>query len=215
MDFCHLPAELMTVFHDLGTLALYPSHAVLFAEGQLPRGVYIPCTGRVKLSVMGKDGKTVIMKVARDREVLGLSAVVSGRPFPFEATTMEPCPINFIEREAFLKFLRSSSELAMKTARFLSREIGDAFDDVYQLLLARSSTEKLARLLLSWVSKETGTRELRVYTDFTHEEIAQMIGSSRETVTRLFSDMKRRQLIRLEGAMLIIPNRQALETLAT
>lgn len=214
-DFCHLPADLAAHFHDLGTLTFYPSHAVLFSEGQLPRGVYIPCSGRVKLSVMAKDGKTVIMKVAGDRELLGLSAVVSGRPSPFEATTMEPCPIKFIERELFLKFLSSSPDLALKTARILSREIGDAFDDVYQLLLARSSTEKLARLLLSWVANEAGSRDLRVYTHFTHEEIAQMIGSSRETVTRLFSDMKRRQLIRLDGATLVISNRQALKTLAT
>jgi len=85
---------------------------------------------------------------------------------------------------------------------------------VHELLLARSSTEKLARLLLSWVSSEPRNRELRVPTEFTHEEIAQMIGSSRETVTRLLSDMKRKDLIRLEGAMLVIPNRIALQAIA-
>jgi len=75
----------------------------------------------------------------------------------------------------------------------------------YDLLLARSSTEKLARLLLSWVANEPRNRDLCVPTEFTHEEMAQMIGSSRETVTRLLSDMKRKDLIRLEGATLVIP----------
>jgi len=81
------------------------------------------------------------------------------------------------------------------------------------LLLARSSTEKLARLLLSWVADETRNRDLRVAAEFTHEEIAQMIGSSRETVTRLMSDMKRRELIRIEGSTLVIPNRVALQAI--
>ena len=82
------------------------------------------------------------------------------------------------------------------------------------MLLARSSTEKLARLLLSWVARETHNRDLRVESEFTHEEIAQMIGSSRETVTRLLSEMKRKELIRIEGSMLVIPNRIALQAIA-
>ena len=97
----------------------------------------------------------------------------------------------------------------------LACEVTTSFDDVHDLLLARSSTEKLAHLLLSWVSDEPRNRELRVSTEFTHEEIAQMIGSSRETVTRLLSDMKRKDLIRLEGATLVIPNRIALQAIAS
>jgi len=81
--------------------------------------------------------------------------------------------------------------------------------------LARSSTEKLARLLLSWVAGELRNRELRVPAEFTHEEMAQMIGSSRETVTRLLSDMKRKDLIRFEGATLVIPNRIALQAITS
>jgi CRP/FNR family transcriptional regulator len=86
---------------------------------------------------------------------------------------------------------------------------------VHDLLLARSSTEKLARLLLSWVAKESHNLEVRVSTNFTHEEIAQMIGSSRETVTRLLSDLKRKELIRLEGSTLVISNRVALQAIAS
>lgn len=214
-DFCYLPPGLRPGFNSLGTLTIYPSHVVLISEGQHPPGVYIPCSGRVKLSVVAKDGKTVIMKVADEREVLGLSAIVSGRPSPFEATTMESCQIKFIEREAFLNLMRSSSEVAMAAGKLLSREIAETFEDVHKLLLAKSSTEKLARLLLSWVSDCPQNRDLRVHSAFTHEEIAQMIGSSRETVTRLLCDMKKRELIRLEGSTLVIPNRLALQTLAS
>ncbi len=212
-DFCHLPERLLNEFHSLGTLTVYPSHVTIIGEGMAPRGVYVVCSGRVKLSVLARDGKRVILKVAGEREVLGLSAVVSGRPSPVEATTITQCQVKFVESQGILRLLQNSSHVALAAARILGQEIGMAFRDVHDLLLARSSTEKLARLLLSWVAKEPQNRDLRVATDFTHEEMAQMIGSSRETVTRLLGDMKRKELIRLEGSTLVIPNRVALQAI--
>jgi CRP/FNR family cyclic AMP-dependent transcriptional regulator len=214
-DFCDLPQPLMAEFSGLGHLTLYPANATLLTEGQIPRGVYIACSGRSKLSVEARDGKTLILKIAGDRQVLGLSAVISGGPSLITVTTIELCQIKFIERDSFLRLIGHNSHAALACAAMLAAEIMTSFDDVYELLLARSSTEKLARLLLSWVSDEPRNRELRVSTEFTHEEIAQMIGSSRETVTRLFSVMKQKDLIRFEGATLVIPNRIALQAIAS
>jgi CRP/FNR family transcriptional regulator, cyclic AMP receptor protein len=214
-DFCNLPEPLMTAFNGLGHITHYPSNATLLTEGQMPRGVYIPCSGRAKLTVESREGKTIIMKIAGDRQVLGLSALVSGVPSLITVTTIELCQIKFIESDSFLRLIESDSHAALACATMLAREAATAFDDVYELLLARSSTEKLARLLLSWISDEPRNRELRVTREFTHEEISQMIGSSRETVTRLLSDMKRKDLIRLEGATWVIPNRIALQAIAS
>jgi CRP/FNR family transcriptional regulator, cyclic AMP receptor protein len=214
-DFCNLPQPLMTTFNALGHLTFYPANATLLTEGQMPRGVYIACSGRSKLSVQARDGKTIILKIVGDRQVMGLSAVLSGAPSPITITTIELCQIKFVERESFLRLIESDSRAALACANMLAREITTSFDDVYELLLARSSTAKLARLLLSWVSEEPRNRELQVETEFTHQEISQMIGSSRETVTRLLSDMRRKDLIRLEGATLVIPNRIALQAIAS
>jgi CRP/FNR family transcriptional regulator, cyclic AMP receptor protein len=214
-DFCNLPQPLMNVFNGLGHLTLYPGNATLLDEGQHPRGVYIVCSGRAKLSVEARDGKTIILKIAGDRHVLGLSAVICGGLSPITVTTIELCQIKFVERESFLRLIEHDSRAALACAAILGREVTTSFDDVHELLLARSSTQKLARLLLSWVSGTPRNRELRVSTEFTHEEIAQMIGSSRETVTRLLSDMKRKDLIRLEGATLVIPNRVALQAITS
>lgn len=214
-DFCNLPQDLLGEFSAMGHLTLFPGNATLLNEGQVPRGVYIICSGRVKLAVQAHDGKTVILKIAGDRHLVGLSAVVSGRPSPVTVTTIELCQIKFVEQAGILHLLEHNSVAALACARLLAGEVGTTFDDVYDLLLARSSTEKLARLLLSWVAGEPHNRDLRVSSDFTHEEMAQMIGSSRETVTRLLSDMKRKELIRLEGSTLIIPNRIALQAIAS
>jgi CRP/FNR family cyclic AMP-dependent transcriptional regulator len=214
-DFCNLPESLMNEFKAMGHLTLYPANATLLMEGQVPRGVYILCSGRAKLSVEARDGKTIILKIAADRHVLGLSAVVTGSPSPITVTTLDLCQIKFVERESLLRLIANNGSAALASATMLAREVTTSFDDVYELLLARSSTEKLARLLLSWVSNEPRNRELRVTTEFTHEEIAQMIGSSRETVTRLLSDLKKKDLIRLDGATLVIPNRIALQAIAS
>jgi CRP/FNR family transcriptional regulator, cyclic AMP receptor protein len=214
-DFCNLPQPLMTEFNALGHVTLYPANATLMTEGEIPRGVYIACSGRSKLSIEARDRKTIILRIVGDRQVLGLSAVISGGPSLITVTTIELCQIKFIEREGFLRLIEHDRHAAMACANLLAREVMTSFDDVHDLLLARSSTEKLARLLLSWVSGEPRNREIRVPTEFTHQEIAQMIGSSRETVTRLLSEMKRKDLIRIEGAMLVIPNRIALQAIAS
>ncbi len=106
---------------------------------------------------------------------MGLSAVVTVGPSLVTVTTIEMCQIKFIERDGFLRLIEHNSRAALACASMLAREITTSFDDVDELLLARSSTEKLARLLLSWASDEPRNRELRVPTEFTHPEIAQMM----------------------------------------
>jgi CRP/FNR family transcriptional regulator, cyclic AMP receptor protein len=214
-DFCDLPQATMENFNSVGYLSVFPGNVVLLSEGQMPRGVFMLCSGRAKLSITARDGKAVILNIASGHRVLGLSAVVSGRPSPVTVTTVEHCLVKFMERDQFLQFLERNSTAALASAVALSRDVTRTFHDVHKLLLARSSTEKLARLLLSWTAHQTGNHDLRVASDYTHEEMAQMIGSSRETVTRLLGDMKRRELIRLEGATLVIPNRIALQAIAS
>jgi len=213
-DFCNLGPDLVKMLSGMGQITLYPADSTLLLEGQIPQGIYIVCSGRAKLSVEARDGKTVILKIAENRQVLGLSAVVSARPAPVTVATLDFCQIKFVERENFMRLVESDSRLGLTCATLLAREVSETFDDVYDLLLARSSTEKLARLLLSWVADQPHNRALRVPSEFTHEEMAQMIGSSRETVSRLLSDMKRKELIRVEGSTLVIPNRVALQAIA-
>src|SRR5262249_51807536 len=98
-DFCRLPADSLQRFNEIGHISLFPTDAILLGEGQLPTGVFILCCGRAKLSIVARDGKTVILKIAPEGSVLGLSAVVSSRPSPVTITTTEACQIKFIDRE--------------------------------------------------------------------------------------------------------------------
>jgi CRP/FNR family transcriptional regulator, cyclic AMP receptor protein len=214
--FCNLPAHTVQALEAIKYTTAYPKGAVLFVEGQAARGVFILCRGRVKLSICSSDGKTLILKIAEAGEVLGLSASVSGKPYELTAETLDPCQVNFVKREDFLRFLREHNDVCLRVAEQLSEKYNTACHEIRSLGLSHSAAEKLAKLLLEWSMKNGGSRQPeRMKLTLTHEEIAQMIGTSRETVTRLFADFKKRQLIQLKGSTLVIRNRAALENLVS
>ncbi|MFZ0805418.1 MAG: Crp/Fnr family transcriptional regulator [Candidatus Sulfotelmatobacter sp.] len=188
--------------------------AILFVEGQSPQGIFILCSGRVNLSTTSREGKILILKTAESGEVLGLSAVISGVGYEVTAEAASDCQLNFVDRKHLLELMESHSEISVRAAQSLSRDFQSAYRDIHDLVLTRSSAGKLARLLLSNSSQDASVAETRVRSNMTHEEMAQRIGASRETVTRLLSHLKKKRLIRLEGPILIIRDRMALEALS-
>ena len=214
--FCDLPDASLKAFEAIKYSSAYPKGAVLFVEGQSPRGIFVVCKGRAKLSVGSSDGKTLILKIAEAGEVLGLSATVSGKPYELTAETLDPCQVNFVKREDFLRFLKEHSEACFRVAEQLSDKYNTACREIRSLGLSHSAGEKLAKLLLDWSGgPPEDHKEARLKMALTHEEIAQMIGTSRETVTRLFAELKKRQIIQLKGSTLLIRNKSALRSLAT
>jgi CRP/FNR family transcriptional regulator len=102
--------------------------------------------------------------------------------------------------------------VAVGVAQQLSRNYFVAYEEIRTLGLAASPSEKFAKLLLSWSTKnaqQDGSSQVKL--TLTHEEIAEIIGTTRETVSRLFSEFKRKQLFQLKGATLLIRSRFALE----
>ena len=213
---CDLSPAALKAFESIKYATAYPKGAVLFVEGQSPRGIFVLCKGRVRMSICATDGKTLILQIAEPGEVLGLSATVSGKPYELTAETVGPCQVNFVKREDFLRFLKGHNDACLRVAEQLSAKYNSACRDVRALGLSHSAIEKLAKLLLEWSAKEgqATKAEPRLKLPFTHEEIAQMINTSRETVTRLLADLKRRQILQAKGSTLLIRNKAALKALA-
>jgi CRP/FNR family transcriptional regulator, cyclic AMP receptor protein len=209
--FCDLPVAAVQRLNEIKSTAIFPKAAMLFLEGQQARGVFVLCSGKAKLSTSSSEGKTIITKISESGDVLGLSATISNRPYEVTAEMLEPGQANFIARDAFLHFLREFGEVAVRVAEQLSRNYYTAHEEIRTLGLTTSSAEKFARLLLGWAN-EVGTAETsQVKLTLTHEEIAEMIGTTRETVSRLFSDFKKQQYLQVKGATLTIRSRTALE----
>jgi CRP/FNR family transcriptional regulator len=210
--FCNLSLPAVQKLNEIKSTAIYPKATMLFIEGQLPRGVFVLCAGKAKLSTSSSDGKTVILKISEPGDVLGLNAAISNRPYEVTAEMVEPGQANFIARDALLQFLREHGEVALRVAEQLSRNYYSAYEEIRTLGLTSSPSEKFAKLLLAW-SAEAGhsADPLQMKLTLTHEEIAEMIGTTRETVSRLFSEFKRKQLLQVKGSNLIIRNKPALE----
>jgi CRP/FNR family transcriptional regulator len=213
--FCSFGTVAIQHFGQIKFASGFPSGAVLFVEEQAPRGIFVLCQGRVKQSICSREGKTLILKIAEPGEALGLSATISGKPYGLTAETMEPSQIAFVKRDDFLRFLHQHGDACLRAAGQLSRNYNAVCREIRSLGLSHSAAEKLARWLLELVlGSGTPTNEPAQATlPLTHEEIGQAIGASRETVTRLFADLRKRNIVQREGTMLVIQNRAALEHL--
>jgi len=210
--FCKLSVKALKAFEAIKFTTAYPEGAILFVEGQPSRGVFMLCQGHVKMSMNSSEGKALIVKLVGPGEVLGLNAAVSGRPYELTVETLEPCQVDFVKREDFLRFLGEHAEACIRVAQQLSGSYHAACEQIRALGLSQSAPEKLARFLLKWSGKGQQTQQgIRVRLALTHEEIAQTIGSSRETVTRTLGAFKSKQFATLKGSTLMIQNKAALE----
>lgn len=210
--FCNLPLPALKQLNEIKSTAVYPRSTTLFIEGQQPRGVFVLCAGKAKLFTSSSEGKTIITKISEAGDILGLNATISNRPYEVTAEMTEPGQANFIARDALLRFLREYGDVALRVAEQLSRNYYAAYEEIRTLGLTNSPSEKFAKLLLSWSHNTGNANEPSHLTlTLTHEEIGEMIGTTRETVSRLFSDFKKKQLVQLKGSTLIIRNKPALK----
>ena len=213
--FCSFSPTLLPALDSLKLANVFPKATVLFAAGQKPAGIHIVCAGKVKLCTEGASGTSMVVKLAGPGEVLGLHACVGGTAHEFNAETVEPSHIVFVKAEDFLRWLGESDEVCWQAAQFLSRNCSEAYKILRSVNAAHSASQKLARLLLEVSVIGTGTRAgIRVHLPFTHKEIAEAIGMSRETVWRKLAEFRAMGVAVLEGSVLLIRNRAALQRLA-
>ena len=213
--FCNLSPSGIRALNTIRNTARYPKGAVLFVKGRLPRGAFVLCKGRAKLSVETIDGKTIILGIAGAGEVLGLAAAVSGAPYEATAEALEPCRVSLLERNPLLRLMRQQNEFCLRVAEYLSEKYRSTCQEIRIRSVQQTASKKLAKLLMGWAASNGSTGEPnRIRLTLTHEKIAEMIGTKRETVTRLLGDFKRKGLIQQRGPMLLIRNRVALDALA-
>ncbi|HTV81509.1 MAG TPA: Crp/Fnr family transcriptional regulator [Acidobacteriaceae bacterium] len=214
--FCGMEDASLTKFDPLGTIVQFGGGGVIFREGDNCGSVHVLCSGRVKLSATSREGRTLILKIARAGEVLGLSAALANQPYEVTAETVEPCRLKTIRRQALLDFLDRNPDASMRAARAVAQEYKAAFAEVRRLALPATASGRVAGLLLEWSREQApaNSQSGRCVMTLTHEEIASMTATTRETVTRVLGQLRRDQLIQIRGAALTVLQPQALERLA-
>ena len=146
--FCQMSAATTADFQKMKFTSSYPAGAVLFVESQVPRGVYMLCKGRVKLSMASPGGKTVIVRVVEAGELLGLHSAISGDAHEVTAETLQPCQIDFVRRDDFIKLLHEHGDATISAMKQFSNYYRGACHQIRYLGLTPSATEKIACFLL-------------------------------------------------------------------
>jgi CRP/FNR family transcriptional regulator len=204
--FCGLAPGALQELNAIRQTSVYPKGAVLFVEGQPCRGLFVLCSGQAKLISSSSQGRSVIVRLAKAGEVLGLSAALSNGTYEVSAETLGPTEANFLPRDRFMRFLQSHAEVSLQVAHCLSTELQRAYQQVSRIALAPTARAKLGGLLLDWARHEglPMGKSVSVQVQMTHEEIGELIGISRETVARLLSDFRRRGLIETKGTIVTL-----------
>ncbi len=202
-------------FDEVGTHLAFPGRARIFEQSQCSSQVFVIRLGRVKLFSTSKEGRRMIIRVAGPGDILGLNAALNDLPYEVTAQTLEPSQLMGVRRGDLLWLLETSPEVGRKAAQVLANQYRELFQDTRRLALSGSASGRLARLLLDWAAPANdGGLQPRFTMVYTHEELANMAGTSRETVTRLLNRFERNRLVERHGATLVILDPSKLDKLA-
>lgn len=209
--------EFVESLEPVKSIVNLPKHARLLEEGEAPEGIFVLLRGSVKLFVSLKGGKTLILRVVQSGEVLGLSATMSSKPAEYTAETLSPTQFLYVPRKEFLALLERCPEISISVVEVLSHQLREAVNMIHYSSGSQPAVEKLADLLELWIAEngEVTERGIELKLPLTQEEIGQMIGVSRETVSRLIAEFEDQGILELEGSRVRVLKGHHLEELPT
>jgi len=205
--FSQLSAVELQRVVDVARERAYPRNSVILFEDDPGDALFVVATGQVKVVLIGEDGREVILSVMGPGEFFGEMSLLDDEPRSAHVIAMEDSSLAVLRREDFEGILTSTPQIALALLRELSRRLRRADEKVGSLVLL-DVQGRVARLLLDMAGEEGGERITR---RLTHHTIAQMIGSSRETVSRTMRDLTDKGLIAVQRRDIVIRDRAALE----
>jgi len=188
----------------------YPRNSVILFEDDPGDALYVVVTGLVKVVLIGEDGREVILSVLKEGDFFGEMALIDDEPRSAHVIAMEDANLLVLRREDFHQRVREVPTISLSLLRTLSRRLREADDKIGGLVLL-DVNGRVAKLLLRLADEQDGVHITR---RITHHTIAQMVGSSRETVSRTIRDLADRGLIEVSRKLIAIKNRQALQAAA-
>jgi CRP/FNR family transcriptional regulator, cyclic AMP receptor protein len=213
--FCSLSACSRSFLEANSIPMEYRRGNILFREGDESGAVFVICSGRVKVSATSREGRTLILRIASEGDVLGIGAALKGEEYEVTAEAIEPCQIRVLRTKLFKQMLLEYGDASLGAARALAEDYRAAFDEACLVALPGSPAARLARLLLAWSAnaKRKGPNSV-VTMPLTHDELASMAATTRETITRTLGRFRKEKLISTHGVVLNVLQPAALEKLS-
>lgn len=188
----------------------YPKNSVILFEDDPGDALFVVLSGQVKVVLIGEEGREVILSILGDGDFFGEMALIDDQPRSAHVIAIQDSKLLVLRRDDFHRCLESSPRIALGLLRAMSRRLRQADEKIGGLVLL-DVNGRVARLLLGFADDHGGQVIPR---KVTHHTIAQMIGSSRETVSRTMREFADRGLIEVSRESIAITNREQLQQLA-
>ncbi len=199
--FYSLSPETLAELDAISAPVKYPSGTTLMRQGDPPQFVRILCTGRAKITTSSQDGKTLLLNIVSSGAILGLVSAVRRIKYETTAEAYGPCIVSEILDQEFLDFLIRHRDASWQVLEMLAEENHDLLVNARRVALSGTVAGNVAKLLLDWGATVTaidGKKHFNMV--LTHQEIAEMVGTTRETVTRTLATFRQHGWIRIHGA---------------
>jgi CRP/FNR family transcriptional regulator, polysaccharide utilization system transcription regulator len=197
--FCDLNEPSLSDISDTKACGSYKKGQTIFTEGHYPQGLFCINAGKVKVSQLGEYGKEQIVRLAREGDILGYRALLSGDKYSCSGIALDDSDVCFIPKEVVFKIINNEASLSMSLMKLLSGDLKQVEHRLTELA-QKPVRERLAEALL-FIKETYGFEEdgKTISVVLTREEIANIVGTATETCIRLLSDLKSDGLVSLEG----------------
>lgn len=211
--FCNLGPGSRAFLESNSVSMEYPRGSILFHEGDPGNAVFVLCAGRVKISATSREGRTMILRIADAGDVLGMGAALTLDDYEVTAEALEPCRARVLHLKHLNTMLQTYGDATMSAAMVMAEDYRAAFDGARLMALPGSPAGRVARLILDWADDARKRSSTSITIPLTHEELASMTATTRETVTRTLSRFRKEKIISTHGVALTVLQPRALEQL--
>ena len=209
--FNGLPDDQLNAIRQITLEKQFSKGQSIFSEGDETKGFFVVVTGRVKIYKVSSEGKEQILHIFEAGQSFGEVTVFTGRQLPANAEALEKSRLLFFPRSAMVDLVTENPSLALNMLAIMSRKLRQFAAQIESLSL-KEIPARLASYLI-YLAKEQGTTDT-VNLNVSKGQLASLLGTIPETLSRIFAKLSGQQLIRVEGSRITLMNRQGLEDLA-
>ncbi len=190
----------------------FRKNTTIFSQGDPGNSFYIVAEGAVKVSQLAESGKEITLAILYQNESFGEMALFEGKERSATVTAIRECKVFILTRAALFSAIHTMPDIAIKLLAVLSEKLAQTNGQI-EVLAFDTLRQRLARLILSFWEKDspdTGCGQDYIF-PFTQKETADILGATRESITRLFNDFKKEGLVNITQRTITIPNIHAFE----
>lgn len=183
----------------------------LFSEGSRAKGFYLAVSGKIKIYKLSREGKEQILHIFGPGEIFGEVPVFAGGNYPASAEAIESCRVLLFPRDSFIVLIEREPSIALNLLGILSRRLRQ-FTHMIEDLSLKEVPGRLAAHLIFLGNRSTDPKKLEL--EITKAQLASLLGTIPETLSRILAKMAQQEIIAVEGKKIVILDRSALEALA-